>query len=60
MQNFNYHTHTYRCGHADDTMKDEDFVKEQIRMYKESIEVVNELIGKTIIDKLNFVKNGEF
>ena len=28
MQNFNYHTHTYRCGHADDTMKDEDFVKE--------------------------------
>lgn len=30
MQNFNYHTHTYRCGHADNTMKDEDFVKELI------------------------------
>ena len=30
VQKFNYHTHTYRCGHADDTMKDEDFVKELI------------------------------
>lgn len=30
MQNFNYHTHTYRCGHADSTMSDEDFVKELI------------------------------
>ena len=30
MQNFNYHTHTYRCGHADDNMRDEDFVKELI------------------------------
>lgn len=31
MQNFNYHTHTYRCGHADDTMSDEDFVNELIQ-----------------------------
>lgn len=30
MQQFNYHTHTYRCGHADDNMRDEDFVKELI------------------------------
>ena len=30
MQKFNYHTHTYRCGHADDSMTDEDFVKEFI------------------------------
>ena len=30
MQNFNYHTHTYRCGHADYNMTDEDFVKELI------------------------------
>ena len=29
MQNFNYHTHTYRCGHADDNMMDEDFVKKK-------------------------------
>ena len=30
-QNFNYHGHTYRCGHADSTMTDEDFVKEFIK-----------------------------
>ena len=27
MQKFNYHTHTKRCGHADNNMTDEDFVK---------------------------------
>lgn len=27
MQKFNYHTHTRRCGHADDSMTDEDFVR---------------------------------
>ena len=27
MQNFNYHTHTYRCKHADDNLNDEDYVK---------------------------------
>lgn len=27
MQKFNYHTHTRRCGHADNNMTDEDFVK---------------------------------
>lgn len=27
MQNFNYHTHTYRCGHADMSVSDEDYVK---------------------------------
>ena len=27
---YNYHTHTYRCGHADDSMKDEDYVKDFI------------------------------
>jgi len=31
MQKFNYHTHTYRCGHADYSMKDEDYVKEFIK-----------------------------
>ena len=30
MQKFNYHTHTYRCGHADFNMKDEDFIIELI------------------------------
>ena len=26
MQKFNYHTHTYRCGHAE-VINDEEFVK---------------------------------
>lgn len=32
MQNFNYHQHTYRCGHADLDMQDEDYIKEYIKM----------------------------
>ena len=31
MQKFNYHTHTRRCGHADNNMSDEDFIKEFIK-----------------------------
>lgn len=31
MQKYNYHTHTRRCGHADNNMSDEDFVKEFIK-----------------------------
>jgi len=27
MQDFNYHTHTYRCGHADQIISDEEYVK---------------------------------
>jgi histidinol-phosphatase (PHP family) len=27
MQKFNYHTHTYRCGHADMSISDEEYVK---------------------------------
>ncbi len=32
MQNFNYHTHTYRCGHADLNLKDEEYVEEFIKL----------------------------
>ena len=31
IQNFNYHGHTFRCGHADSSMSDEDYVKEFIK-----------------------------
>lgn len=31
MQNFNYHTHTYRCGHTQKDVTDEDFVNEFIK-----------------------------
>lgn len=27
MQKFNYHTHTFRCGHADNSISDEEYVK---------------------------------
>ena len=42
MQNFNYHSHTYRCGHADLDMKDvENMMSEDIllahRKYAEEI-----------------------
>ena len=37
MQKFNYHQHTYRCRHADMDMKDEDYVKEYIKMGFEKI-----------------------
>lgn len=32
MQKFNYHTHTYRCGHADLDMTDEEYIQEYIKM----------------------------
>lgn len=32
MQDFNYHTHTYRCGHADSNMNDEDYIKALIKV----------------------------
>ena len=31
MQNFNYHTHTYRCGHAEANITDEDFVNYSLK-----------------------------
>ena len=37
MQKFNYHTHTYRCGHADNNMSDEDLLK-----YAEYIKIAME------------------
>ena len=29
MQNFSYHGHTKRCRHADNSVLDEDYVKEE-------------------------------
>ena len=31
MKKYNYHTHTYRCGHAQKGITDEDLVKEYIK-----------------------------
>lgn len=51
MQKFNYHSHTYRCGHADLDMKDEDYIKEYIKMGFEKIAFTDHCPEKNEIDK---------
>ena len=50
MQKFNYHSHTYRCGHADLDMQDEDYVKEYIKMGFRSIAFTDHCPEKNRID----------
>lgn len=51
MQDFNYHTHTYRCGHAEDYMEDEDYVKEFIEKGFRKIAFTDHAPQKKTIDK---------
>ena len=51
MQKFNYHTHTYRCGHADDNMMDEEYVKEFINKGFEKIAFTDHCPENEVIDK---------
>lgn len=51
MQNFNYHTHTYRCGHADMEVTDEEYVKEYIEMGFKSIAFTDHCPEKNENDK---------
>lgn len=51
MQNFNYHTHTYRCGHAQMNMKDEDYVNEFIKKGFKKIAFTDHCPEKNVIDK---------
>lgn len=51
MQKFNYHTHTYRCGHAEMDYLDEDYVKDYIKMGFESIAFTDHAPQKNEIDK---------
>lgn len=50
MQKFNYHTHTYRCGHADKDMKDEDYVKDFIQQGFKKIAFTDHCPQKNKID----------
>lgn len=50
MQNFNYHTHTYRCGHAD-LIEDEEYVKEYIKMGFKKVAFTDHCPEKNEIDK---------
>lgn len=51
MQKFNYHQHTYRCGHADLDMEDEDYVQEYIKMGFKKIAFTDHCPWKDGIDK---------
>ncbi len=51
MQNFNYHQHTYRCGHADLDFQDEDYILEYIKMGIKKIAFTDHCPEKNKIDK---------
>lgn len=50
MQKFNYHSHTYRCGHADEEVLDEEYVLEYIKMGFEKIAFTDHCPEKNEID----------
>lgn len=51
MQNFNYHSHTYRCGHADLDMEDEEYIQEYIKMGFKKMAFTDHSPEKNRIDK---------
>ena len=51
MQNFNYHSHTYRCRHADLDYSDEDYIKEYIKNGIKKIAITDHAPEKRKIDK---------
>ena len=53
MQKFNYHSHTYRCVHADLDMKDEEYIQEYIKMGFEKVSITDHCPEKNKIDKRN-------
>lgn len=50
MQNFNHHSHTYRCGHADIDVTDEDYVKDYIKMGFKKVTFTDHCPEKNKID----------
>lgn len=65
MQNFNYHSHTYRCGHADFNMEDEDYIKEYIKMGFKKMTFTDHCPQKNEIDKrpdirMKYEERGEY
>lgn len=56
MQKFNYHSHTYRCGHADFDFTDEEYVQEYIKMGFEKIAFTDHCPQKKLIDKRTDVR----
>lgn len=65
MQNFNYHSHTYRCGHADFNMEDEDYIKEYIKMGFKEMAFTDHCPQKNKIDvrpdiRMKYEERGEY
>lgn len=50
MQNFNYHSHTYRCGHSDADMSDEDYIKDYIKMGFKKVAITDHCPEKNVVD----------
>lgn len=51
MQKFNYHTHTYRCGHADLDYTDEEYIIDLIKMGFKKMAFTDHCPEKLEIDK---------
>ena len=51
MQEFNYHSHTYRCGHSEESYLDEDYVIDYIKMGFKKIAFTDHVPEKREIDK---------
>lgn len=65
MQKFNYHTHTYRCGHAEKNISDEDFVKAFIEKGFKKIAFTDHCPEKAKIDtrenmRMDYRQKGEY
>lgn len=51
MQDFNYHTHTYRCHHSDQDLSDEEYIKDFIKIGVKKIAFTDHCPEKNKIDK---------
>lgn len=58
MQQFNFHSHTYRCGHADFDYTDEEYVLDYIKQGFKRIAFTDHAPEKQIIDKRPHVRMG--
>lgn len=55
MQNYNFHSHTYRCKHAD-IIEDEEYVKEYIKIGFKKIAFTDHCPEKKVIDTRDNVR----
>lgn len=58
MQEFNFHSHTYRCGHADFDYTDEEYVLDYIKQGFKRIAFTDHAPEKVIIDKRVHMRMG--